>query len=437
MKYEEAMEYIEECNTLGSVLGLESMERLMKTLQNPQNELTFIHVAGTNGKGSVSSFVASVLKHAGYKVGRYISPTIFTYRERFQINDKMISKKELGELMEQVKEACECIVAEGYPHPTSFEIETALSFLYFIKKECDVVVLETGMGGRLDATNIIPIPKLCVLTSISMDHMQFLGDTLAKIATEKCGIIKEGTTVISTRQSEEAMNVVEQTCTLKNAELIVAEPAKVTKVKQGLDKQSFSYDGVKYEISLSGSYQIENAVLAVEVVKWLSQNGFEKITEKKMEKGLQTTVWKGRFGVIAKKPYFIVDGAHNVAAAEKLAESIRFYFTNRKIVYIMGMFRDKEYEKVIRITAPLATQIITVAAPGNPRALPALELAEAVREVNPNVTGADSLEEAVEMSYLFADKDSVIIAFGSLAFLGQLITIVEGNQTVRSDTHGK
>lgn len=437
MKYEEAMEYIEECNTLGSVPGLDSIQCLTALLDNPQEKLTFIHVAGTNGKGSVSTFTASVLKNAGYKVGRYISPTIFTYRERFQINDRMISKKELGELMEQVKEACDKLVAEGHPHPTSFEIETALAFLYFVKKECDVVVLETGMGGRLDATNIISSPKLCVLTSISMDHMQFLGDTLADIAAEKCGIIKTETTVISTKQSEEAMEVVAKTCEERNAELIVADPYQVSKVKQGLEKQSFTYDGGKYEISLSGSYQIENAVVAVRVLKWISQNGFEKINEQKIVKGLQGAVWKGRFSVISKKPYFIVDGAHNVAAAEKLAESIRFYFTNRKIVYIIGMFRDKEYEKVIRITAPLASQIITVAAPGNPRALPALDLAVAVREVNPHVTSTDSLEEAVEMSYLFADKDSVIIAFGSLAFLGQLMTIVEGNQTVRSDTHGK
>lgn len=437
MKYEEAMEYIEECNALGSVPGLESIKRLTGMLDNPQEKLTFIHVAGTNGKGSVSSFIAGGLKTAGYKVGRYISPTIFTYRERFQINDRMISKKELGELMEQVKEACDRIVAEGHPHPTSFEIETALSFLYFVKKECDVVVLETGMGGRLDATNIIPSPKLCILTSISMDHMQFLGDTLADIAVEKCGIIKMGTTVISTKQSEEAMEAAAKTCEERNAELIVADSSQVTKVKQDLEKQFFIYDGVKYEISLSGTYQIENAVLAVRALKWLSKNGFEKVNETKIVKGLQGTVWKGRFSVISKKPYFIVDGAHNVAAAEKLAESIRFYFTNRRIVYIMGMFRDKEYEKVIRITAPLASQVITVAAPGNPRALPALDLAVAVREVNPHVTSADSLEEAVEMSYLFADKDSVIIAFGSLAFLGQLMTIVEGNQTVRSDTHGK
>lgn len=437
MKYEEAMEYIEECNALGSVPGLDSIRRVTDVLDNPQDKLVFIHVAGTNGKGSVSTFVSSVLKNAGYRVGRYISPTIFTYRERFQINDRMISKKELGELMEQVKDACDQIVADGYPHPTSFEIETAVAFLYFVKKKCDVVVLETGMGGRLDATNIIPSPKLSILTSISMDHMQYLGNTITDIAKEKCGIIKPGTTVVSTKQDSKAMEVVEDVCASKKIELIVADPAKVSKVKQGLEKQSFTYDGVKYDISLSGSYQIENAVLAVQSLKWLSENGFEKVNERKIIKGLQAAVWKGRFSVISKKPYFIVDGAHNVAAAEKLAESIRFYFTNRKIVYIMGMFRDKEYEKVIEITAPLASQIITVAAPGNPRALPALDLAVAVREVNANVTSADSLEEAVEMSYLFADKDSVIIAFGSLAFLGQLMTIVEGNQTVRSDTHGK
>ena len=437
MKYEEAMEYIDVCNALGSIPGLESIERLTACLDNPQEKLTFIHVAGTNGKGSVSAFVANVLKTAGYRVGRYISPTIFTYCERFQVNDRMISKKDLGELMEQVKEACDKIVADGHPHPTSFEIETALSFLYFVKKECDVVVLETGMGGALDATNIIPSPKLCVLTSISMDHMQFLGNTLTAIATEKCGIIKPETTVISTRQTQEAMDVVQKVCMEKKVELIISDLSEASKVKHGLEKQSFIYEGMKYEISLSGSYQIENAVLGIRVAKWLSENGFEKITEKKILTGLATTRWKGRFSVLSKKPYFIVDGAHNVAAAEKLAESIRFHFTNRKIIYIMGMFRDKEYEKVIELTVPLASQIITVAAPGNPRALPALDLATAVREVNPHVTNADSLEEAVEMSYLFADKDSVIIAFGSLAFLGQLMNIVEGNQTVRSDTHGK
>lgn len=437
MKYEEAIAYIEECNRLGSIPGLDSIRRLMETLDNPQEKLNFIHVAGTNGKGSVSSFIANSLQCAGYKVARYISPTIFTYRERFQINGRMISKKDLGEYMETVKNACEKITAEGYPHPTSFEIETALSFIFFLKKECDIVVLETGMGGRLDATNIIPVPKLAVLTSISMDHMQFLGNTLTDIANEKCGIIKNEGMVITTKQKEEAMEVLNNVCAKKQAECIVADPEKITGIKRRVEKQSFFYEGTKYEISMGGTYQIENAFLALTALQWLSCHGFEKVNETKIKRGLQTTLWKGRFSVIAKKPYFIVDGAHNVAAAQKLAESIRFYFTNRRIVYIMGMFRDKEYEKVIQIMAPSAAQIITVAAPGNPRALSALELASAVREVNPHVTNADSLEEAVEMSYLFAGKEDVIVAFGSLAFLGQLMTIVEGNQTVRSDTHGR
>ena len=454
MKYEEAIEFIEECNKLGISPGLDSVTALAEKLDNPQDLLQFVHVAGTNGKGSVSSFIGTVLTMSGLKVGRYISPTISDYRERFQINGKMIGKKELGEEMELLKEACESLVAEGKAHPTYFEIETVLAFHYFMKKGCDIVVLETGMGGTLDATNIIKNPLLCVITSISMDHMQFLGETLAEIAENKCGIIKEGTCVVSTVQREEAENVLVDTCKKMHAELIFADaseavPLKVNKdgsiakssASKGsyvcLEKQAFEYRAEVFEISLLGRYQIENAVLAIEALYALQKLGVSKVTNAKIKKGLLAAQWKGRFSVISRKPYFVVDGAHNAAGAKKLAESIQFYFTNRRIVYIMGMFRDKEYDKVIQLTAPLASQIITVATPGNPRALSAVELAEAVRNVNPYVTSADSLEEAVEMSYLFADKDSVIIGFGSLSFLGDLMSIVENNRTVRSDTHGK
>lgn len=443
MKYEDAITYIEECNLLGSVPGLESIRALTEKLGNPQDELKFIHVAGTNGKGSVSSFIGTTLQLSGLKVGRYISPTIYTYCERFQINGRMISKKELGEEMEWIKEACDELVLEGRPQPTSFEIETALSFHYFCKKKCDIVVLETGMGGTLDATNIIKNPLLCVLTSISMDHMQYLGDTLTCIAENKCGIIKDGCTVVSSIQSEAAERVVKEVSAKRKAKLIFADASTVEYISLGkkgspsLEKQAFLYEDERYEISLLGKYQVENAVIAIKALQELCAMGYEKITDEKIKKGLFSTQWKGRFSVLAKKPYFVVDGAHNVAAAKKLVQSIQFYFTNCKIVYIMGMFRDKEYEKVIQLTAPLASQIITVATPGNPRALPAVELAHAVSEVNPNVTCADSLEEAVEMSYLFADKDSVIIGFGSLSFLGDIMNIVEHNRTVRSDTHGK
>lgn len=452
MKYEEAIKFIEECNKYGISPGLASVSALADKLGNPQDALQFIHVAGTNGKGSVSAFVGTTLSECGLKVGRYISPTIFDYRERFQINGKMITKKDLGEEMELLKVACEHLVSEGRPHPTWFEIETVLAFDYFRKKGCDIVVLETGMGGTLDATNIIKNPLVCVLTSISMDHMQFLGDTLEEIAKNKCGIVKEGTTVVSTIQSEDAEKVIVQVCKDKQAELVWADASEAEPLRVGkdgsvssntkgsfisLEKQAFSYKGEVFEISLLGKYQVENAVVAIECLRVLQKLGLNKVTEKAIKKGLLQTQWKGRFSVIAKKPYFIVDGAHNMDGAKKLAESIRFYFTNRRIVYIMGMFRDKEYDKVIQLTAPLASQIITVATPGNKRALSAVELAEAVREVNPYVTSADSLEEAVEMSYLFSDKDSVIVGFGSLSFLGDLMNIVENNRTVRSDTHGK
>ena len=443
MRYEDAITYIEECNLLGSVPGLDSIRNLTGALGNPQGGLKFIHVAGTNGKGSVSSFIGTVLQCSGYRVGRYISPTIYTYRERFQVNGRMIGKKELGEEMAIIKEACDALVLDGKPHPTSFEIETALAFHYFLKKQCDMVVLETGMGGTLDATNIIENPLLCVLTSISMDHMQYLGETLTDIAGNKCGIIKEGCTVVSTLQDEEAELVIKKVCEEKEAKLIFADASLAEYISLGkkgspsLEKQAFIFEGKQYEISLLGKYQIENAVIAIKALEELHAMGYEKITDAKVKKGLYDTEWKGRFTLLARKPYFVVDGAHNVAAAKKLVRSMQFYFTNRKIVYIMGMFRDKEYEKVIQITAPLASQIITVATPGNPRALPAVELAHAVSKVNPHVTSADSLEEAVEMSYLFADKESVIIGFGSLSFLGELMNIVENNRTVRSDTHGK
>lgn len=443
MRYEDAITYIEECNLLGSVPGLDSIRNLTGALGNPQDGLKFIHVAGTNGKGSVSSFIGTVLQCSGYRVGRYISPTIYTYRERFQVNGRMIGKKELGEEMAIIKEACDALVLDGKPHPTSFEIETALAFHYFLKKQCDMVVLETGMGGTLDATNIIENPLLCVLTSISMDHMQYLGETLTDIAGNKCGIIKEGCTVVSSLQDEEAELVIKKVCEEKEAKLIFADASLAEYISLGkkgspsLEKQAFIFEGKQYEISLLGKYQIENAVIAIKALEELRAMGYEKITDAKVKKGLYDTEWKGRFTLLASKPYFVVDGAHNVAAAKKLVRSMQFYFTNRKIVYIMGMFRDKEYEKVIQITAPLASQIITVATPGNPRALPAVELAYAVSKVNPHVTSADSLEEAVEMSYLFADKESVIIGFGSLSFLGELMNIVENNRTVRSDTHGK
>lgn len=425
MKEREVMEYIESISGLGIVPGLESIRELCRRLGNPQNALRFVHVAGTNGKGSVSAYIAEVLKCGGYRVGRYISPVIFEYRERIQVNGRPIAKEALGRLAEQVKQACARMVEEGLNHPTAFEVETAMGFLYWKEKGCHIVVLETGMGGLLDATNVIGTTVLAVITSVSMDHMRFLGNTLEEIAAQKAGIMKPGVPVVSAEQLRSAEKVIADRAAALNCPITVAERSRITTVKYGLERQRFSYGGFSgLEISLAGKYQIENAALAVEALRLLGEQGFP-VTEEKLRRGLKQTAWAGRFTLLGKRPCFIVDGAHNEDGAKRLAESLEFYFTNKRIIYIMGVLRDKEYEKMIGLTHNLADQIITVTPPDNPRALPAYDLAREIAKVHPGVTAVDSLEEAVEMARLLAGKEDVIIAFGTLSFTGRLIKITE------------
>lgn len=431
MNYKEALEYVDSIGKYGIVPGLDSIKELCRRLGNPQDSLKFVHIAGTNGKGSTLAYISTILQSAGYKVGRYISPVIFEYREKIQIGKRSITKAALCEGMELIKGICEEMVTEGFHHPTPFEVETALAFWYFQRESCDIVVLETGMGGLMDATNLITTTKVAVLASIGMDHMQYLGRTLGEIATQKAGIIKEGCKVVSLLQKPEAMEVVEAVCSSKGCALTVADERNATQIRYGMEKQTFNYEGLKkLEITMAGRFQIANAVLAIEAVKALADLGFQ-VSEKALRKGLFETVWSGRFSLIGKKPLFVVDGAHNEDAAQKLAASIELYFTNKRIIYIMGMLRDKEYEKVIALTEKYADQIITVTPP-NPRAMHAYELAQEIARVHPDVTAVDSLEEAVEVSYLLAGRDDVIIAFGSLSYLGCLMDIVEKRKNGKS-----
>ncbi len=428
MNYEETLDYIASLSAYGIVPGLSNITELCRRLGNPQDALSFVHIAGSNGKGSVLAYVSTILKCAGYKVGRYCSPAIFDKREIIQVNGRSITKKAFCELVESIKAVCEEMVAEGLPHPTPFEVETAVAFLYFKSCGCDIVVLEVGMGGREDATNLIKNTKVAVLTPISMDHMQFLGKTLGEIAWQKAGIIKNTCYVVSAVQDRDSMRVIEEEAEKKGCTVTVAGQA--SKVKYGLLKQKFSYRdalGQQFsdlEIALAGNQQIDNAILAIEVIGKLTTCGYP-VTEKQLRKGLLETLWPGRFQVLSQKPYFIIDGAHNEDAAKKLAETVRFYFTNKRIIYIIGILRDKEYEKVIAETYAYAEQIITITSPDNPRALHALDLAQTVKEYHPNVTAAGSLEEAVEMAYLLAGKEDVIISFGSLSYLGAMTRVHE------------
>ena len=428
MTEKEAENFIEELQGYGSVPGLDSICELCRRLGNPQDALSFVHIAGTNGKGSILLLVSEACREAKIRVGRYISPTISDYRERFQINSRMITKKALYSYLERLKEVCDKMVEAGFRHPTSFEVETALAFLYFKEQNCDLVVLEAGMGGLGDATNLITTTKVAVLASISMDHMAFLGKSLKEIAHQKAGIIKEGARVVAYPSPKEALEEIERMCLSQNIsdnKYKVTDASAIMQPKYGLAKQSFSYGAYKkMELGLIGKHQLVNASVALDVIDALREAGYE-IPEVCVRKAFREAKWPGRMEIIAKKPYFVLDGAHNEDAARKLAESIRFYFTNRRIIYIMGILKDKEYEKIIALTHSFADQIITVKTPNNQRAMDAYELAREVSAYHSRVTAVDSLEEAVEVSYLLADKDTVILAFGSLSFLGDLKKIVE------------
>ena len=422
MDYKEARVYLDEAAKYGSVLGLTTMTELLKRLGNPQDDLKFVHIAGTNGKGSVLAYLSTVLKEAGYKVGRYISPTLFSYRERIQVNEAYITKEAVARLTGLVKEAADEIAADHLAVPTVFEMETAISFLYFKEECCDLVVLETGMGGREDATNVVKTTVLEVLASISMDHMGVLGNTLGEIAWNKAGIIKPGTAVVSMKQLPEAMQVIEEECKKQNASLFLADAAEASDVNYGWEEQSFSYGGYKdLKISLAGGYQIPNAVLAVKALTVLQTLGYE-ISEEALRAGLLHTAWKGRFTVLQKDPVFIIDGAHNRDAARTLKESVERYFPGRRIFFIMGVFKDKEYEEIIRTTAHLPVHVTCIETPGNPRALPAEELAKVWKTYHSNVDVEKNILKAVEETLKMADqKEDVVLAFGSLSFLGEIV----------------
>lgn len=420
MNYKEARVYLDETAKYGSVLGLENMRELLKRLGNPQDRLKFIHIAGTNGKGSVSAYLAATLKMAGYVVGRYISPTLFSYRERIQVGEAYIKRDALARLVTTIAQAITEMIADGKPHPTIFEVETVLGFLYFEEENCDIVVLETGLGGELDATNVVRTSVMEVITPIGMDHMGFLGNSLSEIASSKAGIIKENTVVVSAQQKPAARDVIASVCQAKRCSLYIADVTAAEDVSYGYKEQRFSYGGYRdLEITLAGVHQIQNAVIAVEAVHRLKDVGFP-VSKQQLRDGLRDTVWNGRFTVIGEEPLFLIDGAHNRDAAIVLKESLKMYFTNRKVFYIMGVFKDKEYEEIVKLTVPLAKHVITIQTPDKKRAMSAKSLAQVVRKYHDSVESAETIEAAVFRSLAMAGKDDVIVAFGSLSFLGEI-----------------
>ena len=429
---------IEELKKRGSVPGLDAIEGLLEELGHPEDNLKVVHIAGTNGKGSIFAYLSSILIAAGFKVGRYISPTISCYEERFQINGEYITKDKLARLYNIVEEAMKREEEKTGLKPTLFEVETAISFLYFKEEEVDYALIEVGMGGRMDATNVIRHPELTVISSISYDHQAFLGDTLEEIAWQKAGIIKESCPVILSENSDEVCKVIEQEATKKRVKCIEIEPTDYEVLSETPYGSTFLWKEQRYETKLPGRHQVSNAVTALAASEYLFRKDYEKNNARKaiakkldemnvksaQQGGIIRTCWPGRLEVLKKEPLFYRDGAHNPDGAKKLAAFLQKYFTNKKIIYIMGVLKDKEYKKMLRYLMPMAKEVY-VFKPKNERGLSAQILADTIKEVaDVSVTIESDVNAAVFRALDTAKPDDVLVACGSLSFMEEMEDIL-------------
>ena len=433
MDYQEAREYIENIqNRFGSDYSLREVAELDTRMGRPERGIPVIHIAGTNGKGSVGAFLAHILAVSGYVVGRYVSPTIVSYRERIQrilpadragnslVSEEIvppvveyISREDVARICSRIQKISDEMKEDGYSQPTAFELETVMAFQMFRNWGVDVALVECGMGGRLDATNIIEKPIMCVFTSISRDHMAVLGDSLQQIAGEKYGVIKKGASVVSLggQPCEEMLRSV---CESEGASLYLAQKPEALPMDAS-GGQAFCYGGRVYRMSQLGLYQQENAALALEAAHRLVVCGFEKITVETMERGIYVSRWRGRFEVVSEQPFILVDGAHNADGAKKLSDSLKAAFPGEKFHFVVGVFKDKEYDKILETMLPLAERVFTVTAPGE-RGLPACILKEAVEKLClVPVVDCGTVERALVLSTTGQAKT---VVFGSLSILG-------------------
>lgn len=410
--------YINEPRWHSMDLGLDRTYELLARLGNPQDSLHFVHVAGTNGKGSACAFTARILQEAGYKVGLFTSPYLIRFEERIRVDGQDISADDLYAVTCQVREAAEQMAS----HPTEFELMTAVAFLHFARSGCDIVVAEVGLGGRLDSTNVITTVEASVIMPIALDHCAFLGDTIPQIATEKAGIIKPGTPVVSAPQDPAALDVIAHRAVEQQSALTVCDASAISGAND-----DFSYrEWNDLRLSLQGHYQLANAATVLELVGVLRERGW-RITDDAVRAGLATTSWPGRFEVVADAPAIIVDGAHNPQGAAALADELGRRYAGKRIVFAMGVLSDKDYPAMLASLVPSAAAFVCLTPP-NPRALSAQDLAAAVGEAcetcghaleRPAIV-ATSIDEAVDRARALAGPDDVCVLCGSLYSIGAI-----------------
>lgn len=429
MNYEQALNYIHGTYKFGSKLGLENTKYLLNLLGNPHKNLKIIHVAGTNGKGSTSSYIHTILKEEGYRVGLYTSPYLEEFTERMCINGEEISRERLAEVTVIVKEKIEQMVKDGKNHPTEFEVVTAIAFYYYAQENIDFLVLEVGLGGRLDSTNVVEDPLVSVITPIGYDHIEYLGDTLEKIAYEKGGIIKENGFVLSYPQEKEVMKVLEDLCRERNSKLSVINFDELTIHQSNVEEQVFSVNilGKSYndiKIKLAGVHQIYNACTALGVVEVLRKHRDINISDEAVLKGLYNTKWAGRFEVLQKEPLIIIDGAHNLHGADSLRKNIEILLKGYKITFVVGMLQDKDVKAVLEDLIPLANKVIATR-PDNPRAMKAVDLADELKTFGKETYFYEDIKEAIKMAIKITRQDEVIIFAGSLYMIGEVRKILK------------
>lgn len=424
MTYQETLDKIHSFQKFGSRLGLSRMSRLMELLGHPQEAVKVIHVAGTNGKGSVCRFLYSVLQENGYKAGLYTSPYLERFTERMECNGSEISPEDLIHYTERALDKVEVMLSEGMDSPTEFELITAIAFLYFSEQDIDFLILEVGLGGTGDSTNVVSRPVASVITSISFDHMEYLGDTLEKIAVEKAGIIKPGVPVIFNVEDRAAADAIRRIAGERGCE--IHEVSRVARQVRDKTMEGYTFDteleGVEYRaltISMIGAHQIGNAVCALTVLAVLVKSGLIRLEQDKLYAGFRKARQTGRFEVLKKEPWVIIDGAHNEAGAEALRNVLSEHFSNARVLMIVGMLADKKIDKLLD-QFELITDEFIATEPDNPRKLSSAELCRQIAARGKKCIAIGDPEDACRYAGESSEAYDVIVYAGSLYLIGKV-----------------
>lgn len=420
MTYEESLAFIHSHKRFSGASTMAHITELLNRMGNPQNKLKFVHIAGTNGKGSTTTMTANILRHAGYKTGLYISPFVLCFRERMQINGVMISERELAEITAEVKQHCDAMAKNG-SEPIEFELVTAIALQWFARQGCDIVCFEVGLGGRFDATNVIAPPLVQVITSISLDHTAILGDTIEQIAFEKCGIIKGGVTVCYPVQELSALSVIMEQCAIKGSTLVQPNANSIEVLNHTLFDTVFCYRGLELHPSLAGEHQIYNAVTVVETCIQLRLQGFG-IKDSDIVYGIGNTHFPARMEVLSRKPLIVLDGAHNPSGTQALERALQQLSTH-KITVIMGMLADKDWKDSSARIARHAAKFIAVTPP-SPRALSAEQLALVVKQHCADVQSCNNIPQATALAVENLGEQDALVVCGSLFLAAEVRPIL-------------